>query len=49
MLFFGKAFQVSLPAGAKVDVESPEPPDEGFGVLVVLGTDFASSAASRAW
>ena len=38
--FVGEAFQIGLPAGAEVDVEPPEPPDEGLGVLVVLGTDF---------
>ena len=39
--FVRKPLEISLPAGAELDVKPPEAPDERFRVLVVLRTDFA--------
>lgn len=40
-LVLGKALQISLPAGTKIDMETPKTPDKRFRVLVVLRSDFA--------
>ena len=46
-IFFRKAFHVGFPAGAKIDMESPEAPNERFGILVVLLPDFAVCTGHR--
>ena len=33
--------EIGLEARAEIDVPTPEPPEEGFGVLVVMRAEFA--------